>query len=298
MWSNEDRWAAAEREFYQEAVRQTDDEIFTDALGIPDANFRDHNDTIVDQLSRTEDWEGNDVEDSELVRETTGEIPQGMAGLSHSEREEALASENGALRNHIAQMQQFMPQEERPDMFANPDEWEANLLAQHRGEGGIPLQDYGRETPGKPDMFADPEGYERWMLAEMDRRSGVEQHHTARVNASLAAAHQIHGADFEQAYADITSMDTRDRRAQEWVRAIVNSPDPGSALMQTWGALHGAGFAARRFGGAPFAPMLRSASRSPHAGSAARGRGDWMDGRTLSPEQQLEDHIADSAWDD
>jgi hypothetical protein len=300
MWSNiarESEWEAAERELISDAVRDTEDEIFTDVTGSPDARFRDDNNDLVDQMSEGEDWFGNPVPLSEEIRESLGEIEPGTAGLSVSEREHALARQVNELHGMLNNVAQNLPQPERPDMFADPDAWEQNLLAQHRGEGGIALQDYGRETPNKPDMWSDPAGYERWMLSEMNRRSGLEEHNTQRLNASLGNAHRIHGADFEQAFSDITSMNPRDRRSREAVQTIISSADPGSAVMQVWGALQGANFIAKRTGGAPFAPMLRSSMRSPHEGSARRSRGWYDDAEEHSPERELSDQIFDSIWD-
>src|SRR5258708_18723592 len=102
MWNNvarESEWDRAERELYTDAIAATDreinDSVFYDG---EDENGRSQNRSIVNELSQSEDWEGNDVPDDELIRETTGEIPAGMSGLVPSPADDQLIEENTALR--------------------------------------------------------------------------------------------------------------------------------------------------------------------------------------------------------
>jgi hypothetical protein len=276
-----------------EMVRLTEDEIFSDAVNSDSFEQREAGRDIVDDNSQIEGWDGGFVDDGELMREATGDLPVGYAGIAPTLGEEAAAAEIAALNDRIAQLearnQQLEPAPTRPDMFADPQAWEANILAQHNGVG-MPI-DYGTPLANKPDMFGDPEGYERWLLAEMDRRSGVAEHTEARVNSSLAAAHQIHGDAFETAYRDITSLDTRDPRAREAVRSIMSAPDPGNALMAVHSMLRGANEGVHQYGGVPFWE-----TRSRGQGAALRSRGLGAEAATTAA-QRAEEDIFDSVWD-
>jgi hypothetical protein len=302
MWNNvqrEQEWERAEREALNEAVAQTDREIADSVFyNGSDENDRNSNRQIVNDLSQSEDWEGNDVSDDELIRETTGEIPAGMAGMVPTRADDALMEENAALRRHISEMQENLPEPEPVDMFADPQGFREQLI-EDVTQGRLPRGlNYGQNPNPEPDMFADPQGHTAWVINEAARRSGVAEHESSRVNASMQHAHQRHGADFEQAYTDIIEAAQRDPRARAAVQGIWDSPDPGNALMHTWSAMAGSNFATQRFGGAPFAPMLRSMQRrSPHEGSARRSRGWYDDGEQDSPERAMEDSIADAAWE-
>src|SRR5258708_22337037 len=107
MWNNvarESEWDRAERELYTDAVAATDreinDSVFYDG---EDENGRTQNRSIVNELSQTEAWEGNDAHDDELIRETTGEIPTGMTGTVRTTSDHALMAENRQPRQHIAE---------------------------------------------------------------------------------------------------------------------------------------------------------------------------------------------------
>jgi hypothetical protein len=280
-----------------EAIRSTESEIFDEAFNDSTEGDRDAHNDIVEDNSRAESWDGNAVDDGELFREALGEIPAGMAGMAPTIEQEELARENEALREQLAALQGQLPQPERPELFRDPAAWEANVIAQARGEG-IPLNDYGTPLPGKPDPFSQPEQYEQWILAEAARQSGVAEHATTRFNASLANAHALHGEDFERAFQDISSMDPRDPRAREAVQSIMRAPDPGTAMLQVHAMLRGADEAATRFGGPPFAPMLARRG-APGAGRAMQARG--FDRQTepvyRTAEHAEEDDVFNAAWD-
>src|SRR5260370_22879913 len=127
MWNNvghEAEWERSERELYSEAVAATDREIADSVFySGPDENDRNSNRQIVDDLSQTEDWDGDDVPDDELIRETTGEIPAGMAGMVPTRADDELMAENRALRQHISEIQQNLPEPQRAALCANPGQW-------------------------------------------------------------------------------------------------------------------------------------------------------------------------------
>jgi hypothetical protein len=279
-----------------EAIRATDEEIWDEAVNGFGGDREAHND-IVEDNSRAESWEGNPVDDDEMFREALGEIPAGMAGTAPTIGEEALSRENAELREHLAALQAQQPQPERPDLFQDPRAFEENILAQHRG-GRFPV-DHGTPLPDKPDPFADPQGYQQWMLNEMDRRAGVADHHEARVNSSLAAAAAVHGQAFEDAFREISSMDPRNPRAREAVQSIINSPDPGSALLSVHAMLRAGDEAGRQYGrGAPFAPMLPIQRSAGHGRSMqARGFSRDTEATYRSADHAEEDDVFNSVWD-
>lgn len=302
MWNNpshEAEWERSERELLREAVASTDREINDSVFyNGDDEDSRNDNRSIVNEMSQSEDWEGNDVPDDELIRETTGEIPAGMSGLVPTRADDQLMAENRQLREMINNVARSLPEPERPDMFADPDGWREQLISDlQNGRDMRGVNTAGGPPP--PDMFADPDGFREYVVNEAARRSGAADHTAERVNSSLQHAHQRHGKDFEQAYTDIVDAAQRNPRVRGVVQSIWDSPDPGSALMQAWSGLAGMDFAAKQFGNMPFAPGLRSMQRrSPHEGSARRSRG-WFDdgnGTGYSREQLEEDSIADAAW--
>jgi hypothetical protein len=84
-----------------------------------------------------------------------------------------------------------------------------------------------REEPQKPDIFLDPEGWAANQRAEI-----FQEIRAQHVNATLSAAHEEHGRDFEAAYRALTSLNPQDAMARAVVQRIWNAPNPGSALMR------------------------------------------------------------------
>jgi hypothetical protein len=271
------------------AIEDTEREIFDEAVG----NVRTFDDDTMDRLSAQEGWDGNPVDDGELLREATGEIGVGTAGLVPTAEAEELAAENAALREQLAALQ---PAPEPADIFSDPDGWQEQLL--RKAGGDLPI-DFGAPTPNKPDPFADPAGYERWMVAEIGRRSEITQHHAQRFESSMQNAHRIHGEDFERAYNDFTSMDPRDPQARRAVQQIFAAADPGSALLQLHGALRGATEAAEKYGGPLFAPRSMMGSRGGgRSGGRSPSRGLRSDDTELGGFGSAADEteIWDSLW--
>jgi hypothetical protein len=94
-------------------------------------------------------------------------------------------------------------------------------------------------------MFADPEGYERWMRAEAAKEADarIEQRMTAfraeqqqqretTLNDNLALTAQgERGFEFQAGYRALTALDPKDPQNRATVQRIINSPDPGQALL-------------------------------------------------------------------
>jgi hypothetical protein len=101
------------------------------------------------------------------------------------------------------------------------------------------------EVKAKPDMFTDPDGYEKWVLdqARTNATSEAANVFTQRfVEASMADAHDAHGAEFEKAYEDLTGInpvtqqvvrqvDRNDPVIKAEVARVLSAPNPGRALM-------------------------------------------------------------------
>jgi hypothetical protein len=236
-----------------EAIGETEREIFAESSGSESPEDQDFADQLIEEMSRVDDWAGRPVSDIRLAAESTGDTPIGMS-MGELDGEDAEEVMQRAYNEGAAAMYQklapALPQPQRPDMFANPTEWEQNLLAQMRGEGTPPPNGYGEPLAGKPDQFADPDGYERWLLAEARRQSGVNQFNEDRVNSSMKYAHDRYGSEFESAYRDLTQgLDAGNPHHRQLVNDVINSPDPGMALMGAANLARAANENAMRYGG-------------------------------------------------
>jgi hypothetical protein len=258
-----------------EAVGETEHEIFSDAFGgSHDPADVESWDDIVEDMSQMHDWNGGQVSDTKLSHEASGDTPIGMS-LAVDDDDLQAAFEQGrqaGAQQLYGELAPHLPRPQRPDMFAEPDRWEQELLQRARDPNAVsPPHGYGTNPQAKPDMFADPDGYERWMVGEIQRRSGIDQFHADRVNQSLAAAHREFGEDFEQAYGDISQrLDPRNPTHANLVRGIVNDENPGRALMQARDMIEAANASSMRHGGPPFAPGLVR-QRAPLRNSAGEG---------------------------
>jgi hypothetical protein len=221
----------------QRAVEETEWEIAADANGVdvnelPGYPFAPADDRTPEMV---EGWDGA-LSDEEIAHrniygdhngETVTDRPLELAEeLSYKHIADQKDAELAQLREHIAQLEtladpgaQQRAAQAREDMIAN--------------------------------MIANPEQTLAY-IGELQQR--VQQQGENRVNASMTAAHREHGRDFEAAYRDLTSLDPQSPLARATVQEIINSPDPGRALLQ-W---HGGS---------------RSGGRMPPFMAGSRGRG-------------------------
>lgn len=91
-----------------------------------------------------------------------------------------------------------------------------------------------QEAPPQPDdasdldlMLSNPRAWAARQRAEIMTDIRAEN-----VNASLGAAHEEHGKDFEAAYRALTALNPQDPMARAQVQRIWNAPNPGGALMR------------------------------------------------------------------
>ena len=85
-----------------------------------------------------------------------------------------------------------------------------------------------------PDMITQPQQYHAYLMQQFEQRLQAERE-TARagvVDISMRMQHRQHGDTFVQAYQSLQSEYQRgNTQLRNWV---VNSPDPGEALMTWW----------------------------------------------------------------
>jgi hypothetical protein len=97
----------------------------------------------------------------------------------------------------------------------------------------------------KPDMFAEPEKYEAWVLEQARANAASEMGKVVTerfVSASMADAHETHGDEFVKAYENLTGInpvtqqvvrqiDRTDPVRMGEIQRVINAPNPGRALM-------------------------------------------------------------------
>ena len=106
-----------------------------------------------------------------------------------------------------------------------------------------------QERPPKPDMFAEPEAYEAWMLAQADERAAArvqeqffayqqhqQQQFAQRLDHQFAQAAQgPRGFEFNAAYHRLISvLDPRNPQHAKFVQGVIASPDPVASVMEWW----------------------------------------------------------------
>jgi hypothetical protein len=219
--SNEQLYEESEAELYGEAIRQTEQEVFDDALGLaPDEN---DGDTSLEQMDDddaptgdeepTDDEEGEDPDESEEGEGEESEQP--------AEPEDRQQDRRGIPPGRLREESEARraAEAERDAERARVRELDARLRLIEQGNQPKP------EPPERPDVFADPVAWEERIRAEIE--ASVAARH---VNASLTDAREEHGEKFDAAYqAIIRAGQSGDRQT---VQQIWDSPNPGRALMR------------------------------------------------------------------
>src|SRR3984893_2644447 len=152
------------------------------------------------------------------------------------------------------------------------------------------------EAPApKPDMFAEPDKYEAWVLEQAERRANAiverglnsyqqqqQQREAQRVDQSLAdAARGERAFEFQAAYNRLTALDPRNPRDQATVRGIYNAPDPAKALFDWWDRNGGEEYREQVF--SQLAPRIQERQ---HA-AARNGNGRAQPRHEIRPAQRL-----------
>src|SRR5258707_2452930 len=224
--SNEQLFEEAETELYGEAIKQTEQEVFDDALGLsPDEN---DGDTSLEQMDDddaptgdeepTDEEEGEEPDNSE---EGEGDDEEGDPKGDRPAGQDDRGQDRGQDRRGIPPGRLREESDARRVAEAETRELRARLENLERNQRQPPQP----QQPEKPDMFADPEG---WAASQ---RAEIEANFAARhVNASLNDTREEHGEKFDEAYAAlIRAGQSGDRQT---VQQIWDSPNPGRALMR------------------------------------------------------------------
>lgn len=198
----------------QELVRETDRDIFFDALGIEDPRDVMPSDLIADQ-SRIDGWD-QPLSDEEQIQTTAfgHEQPGFDRPLAYRQELDA-QSENAQLRQQLAEKDQQIL-----NMVSQTGEVRDALEAQQQARRDALL-----------DIACDPERADQFLAEGAKMQQDIREHNVARVNASMAAAHARYGKDFERVYKAVTGLDRRSPLANELVNSIWNAQDPGEAMI-------------------------------------------------------------------
>lgn len=249
-----------EREFQldvNQAVQNTEEEIFSDALG--DEPLEEDGDSSLEEMG--EGLEGDDLdEDEEEADEEDEEEEAEEADEDEGEEPEAEEADEAEPEQPQRGRPQVPLRQEREKRRAAEERERAALteaaelrrqmaemngrLTEISARVNAPAPKPETKPTPKPDMFADPEGHERWLMAEAERRAEQrleqrfqtfqQQQQFERetiLNDNLnATANGQRGMEFQAAYRAMTSL-PRDANSAALVTRITRSPDPGQAIL-------------------------------------------------------------------
>jgi hypothetical protein len=248
-----------------DAIRDTEKEISDYAMDAEpldndgDTSLEDMGEGLEgDDLDEEEEAEQGEAEEQEKEPEgEEGEQPEGEAEEASEQEAEAPApDEPQGDRGDVRGVPSARLREEAQRRRAETEraatlerqlaemQGRFNELSARVNAPPTTAQQAAPATP-KPDMFADPEGYERWMKGEAAKeadtriearmtafRQEQQQQREATLNDNLALTAQgERGFEFQAGYRALTSLDARDPQSRATVQRIINSPDPGQALL-------------------------------------------------------------------
>lgn len=315
----------SEREYQatlNRAVEDTEQEIFTDALGADELD--NDGDTSLEEMgeglegeveddpeeeaegegeeAEAEGEEGEEPEtaeadepdggDAEFERENRDQrqddrrIPPGRL-REEAERRRSVEERNAALERQVAEMNGRL----------------AELSA--RQNAPQPRQAEPPQPKPEPDVFGDPEAWKQWNREDAVRVAREEaqalftqfrqqqheeflQRENIRVDSSLNdAANSDRGVEFAPAFLALTTLDRNSPQNRAIVSAIYNSPNPGKALFDWWDRNGGPEFR-ERYGYEEPSRQQRSAprGRSPDDRFGDR-RGEQQPRHVIRPGQRL-----------
>jgi hypothetical protein len=248
----------------REARANSDAEIFAYGAGVDVhelPNYPSDDDTDED-FSSPAGWDGDPLSDDELIERTAYDDPDN--GFDRP----AQLAEDERYGSEIASRDELI------------SEYEKQIAAlRMQADPGYQQRMQNQRDEVLYGIVAKPE-------EALQHISGLHAQNAAliasRVEASMGAAHHEHGAEFEKAYKNITSMDPGNTAARNLVQSIYNDRDPGRALMD-WHQVSG-GNTPRAMGAGTLRgislPSLNSATgggggqRSARSGGHAEGWGD------------------------
>jgi hypothetical protein len=275
-----DRWISAQ-EFdadMRERIRQTENEIVRSVFGEEE---REYNDSFLEEQSRVTGWDGDDLSDAELANTNINGHNENNFDRSLAMDEQLqLQAENTQLKQQVDALNQiFEDQHAAPQREAQRQQVRETVRMQLG------------ERYGLHDLEQNPEKLDRFINDVMAAQHQTQALQNQRVNESLERAHQAYGADFDDAFRDITSM-AHSPLATEIVRNIMSSENPGAAVMQHHGSqlVQSLGRRAPPFFAGDRVPL----ERAPR-GSARRG-GDWDEAAGFG-HGDIERDVMKSVWE-
>jgi hypothetical protein len=264
-----------------EGVRGTEREILADALGEQEPDYQSSE--FLAEQSQTEGWDGDYLSDAEQAYSALHGYGANNFDRSIAMSEQLeLAAENKRLQDQVKAYEGFYEEQHAaPQREAQRQQMRDQVRSQLADRYG--LHDLEVDN-AKIDRFISD------VVGDQQRTQQLDQH---RVNQSLARAHQAYGADFEDAYNDITSMRQDSPIARQIVSDIWNSPDPGARVMQH----HNSQFVQSMSRHHPpfMAGDRQPVERAPR-GSMRRG-GDWDSAAGFGDRDIEADVFNSTVWD-
>jgi hypothetical protein len=269
--TNEEFFEEVERSLIGEAIRQTENEIFDEALdAVPDEDDWDHS------LEDVEGWDGAALSLDEIAE---GPNDNNFDRPLELRREQELEGEVGQLRQALAE------RDGQLDEVLNGTERQEALRSQVREQL---YQQYGiLGTDDRVDQLVND-------IAQQHGRA--EALHHDRVGRSLADAHAEFGEEFEQAYNSVTRMDRSNPAARALVADIWNAPDPGQRMMD----LARGGVSGLSRGGTDMGALGLSGTRNQmggRSGGCGGGRRDLASEDSFFGNRDIEEEIFNSAFE-
>lgn len=155
-------------------------------------------------------------------------------GQKDAVAEEAAAAEPPAQapqeQTHRIPLAEHLAERERRQQF------ERDLAEERRQRAELQRQLQDLRNPRQPiDVLANPQAFQETIEERFERmqREFSQQRHMDRINTSFSFAARQHGEDFTKAFAALEEVAAPQKGGDTMLRdRIVNSPDPGEAVMQ------------------------------------------------------------------
>lgn len=251
------------------AIAATEEEVMRDAMG--DEPLENDGDRSLEEMGEglegeVEEAEGEDDaegdEDGEEEGETEGEEDAEGDAEAEDEDEPVAARDRQDEREPRGRDQRQGQERERgvpPHRLREATETNRRLQDENTGlrtqlnalsaqvaalarQPAPQQRQEQQQQDQEPDMFADPKGWREWNDRRTEQRAqaiarqitgqAFQENNEQRINASMnEAANGARSFEFGEAYRRLTALDRNDPAARATVGRIVNSPNPGQALL-------------------------------------------------------------------
>jgi hypothetical protein len=221
--TNEQIYEEAERALIGEAIAETEQEIFDDALKLePDDNNGDRSLEEMDGEDVLDDDDLGEDEETEEGDDEEGDDEEGEDEEIPPQQDDRQPDRRGIPPGRLRETadRARTAEAERETARAEARELRGRLEALERGQRQPQRSEH--DKPQEPDMFADPEGWANNQRAQITR--AFEER---RINGSFAEAEEEHGEKFVTAFKALQGTGN-----PNLVSEIVNSHNPGKLLMR------------------------------------------------------------------